>query len=145
MGGAVVSCTLAIASAAGLGLDGHFAWRNRPNHPGQVIVLACGVSIASVIVVWTLPAEGCTAMLTALSTSIILTWLSTLLLGAVVLSEVRRRNLATSMRLYRSMVNALPDCLNIKDLVGRFLAANPATARLMLATAPDDLNEWSAP
>lgn len=140
MGGAVVSGALAIASAAGLGLAGHFAWRNRPNHLGQVIALACGVAVASVIVVWTLPAEGRTAMLPALSASILLTWLSTLLLGAVVLSEVRRRNLATSNMLYRSMVDALPDCLNIKDIDGRFLAANPATARLMRAAAPADLN-----
>jgi diguanylate cyclase (GGDEF)-like protein/PAS domain S-box-containing protein len=41
--------------------------------------------------------------------------------------------------LYRAVVEALPDCLNVKDTEGRFLAANSATARLMGAASADDL------
>ncbi|WP_244661706.1 diguanylate cyclase domain-containing protein [Mesorhizobium huakuii] len=37
------------------------------------------------------------------------------------------------------MVDALPDCLNIKDVDGRFLAANPATAHLMRAATVKNL------
>jgi PAS domain-containing protein len=40
---------------------------------------------------------------------------------------------------YRAMVEALPDCLNVKDTEGRFLAANSATARLMGAAAAENL------
>ena len=64
---------------------------------------------------------------------------ATLLLGAVLVLEARRRELVTINGYYQSMVNALPDCLNIKDLEGRFLAANPATARLMGAATAQDL------
>lgn len=60
-----------------------------------------------------------------------LTFATALLLGLLLATESVSRRLALSNHQYRAMVDALPDCLNIKDREGRFLAANPATAQLM--------------
>jgi diguanylate cyclase (GGDEF)-like protein/PAS domain S-box-containing protein len=51
--------------------------------------------------------------------------------------ELKRRH--NENALYRAMVQELPDCLNVKGLEGRFIAANPATARLMGASSPEAL------
>jgi diguanylate cyclase (GGDEF)-like protein/PAS domain S-box-containing protein len=45
--------------------------------------------------------------------------------------ELKRQEATTLNRMYRAIIEALPDCLNAKDLEGRFIAANPATAALM--------------
>jgi diguanylate cyclase (GGDEF)-like protein/PAS domain S-box-containing protein len=139
LGGAVVAGAVTILFALALGLAGHFLAKRRPRHLGHVVVLACFVSMATLPSVFILPADARNALLPALAEPMLLTLLSTTLLGAVMLAETRRRDLALSNRLYRSMVEALPDCLNIKDLEGRFLAANPATARLMGAASSADL------
>ena len=57
--------------------------------------------------------------------------LSTLLSGLAIVEELRRHVVTLENRLYRSVIEALPDCLNAKDANGRFLIANPATAELM--------------
>lgn len=139
LGGAVMAGAVTILFALALGQAGHFLTKRRPRHLGHIVVLACFVSMATLPAVFTLPADARNALLPALAEPMLLTLLSTTLLGAVMLAETRRRDLALSNRLYRSMVEALPDCLNIKDLEGRFLAANPATARLMGAASSADL------
>lgn len=59
---------------------------------------------------------------------------------AFVLSiELSRRLEYSTLELYREMVDALPDCLNAKDLNGKFIVANQATARLMKAQDQSDL------
>jgi PAS domain S-box-containing protein len=47
--------------------------------------------------------------------------------------------LARDRNLLRTLIDDLPDCIYVKDVQGRFLAANLATARLMGAAAPSDL------
>lgn len=59
---------------------------------------------------------------------------STLLAGVAIIQETRRHDATMENRMYRSIIEALPDCLNAKDLDGRFIAANPATAEMMGAT-----------
>ena len=41
--------------------------------------------------------------------------------------------------LLRALIDNLPDCIYVKDSQSRFLAANPAAARLMGVANPDDL------
>ncbi|WP_245294928.1 diguanylate cyclase [Pararhizobium antarcticum] len=53
--------------------------------------------------------------------------------------ELKRQEATNLNRIYRAIIEALPDCLNAKDLEGRFIAANPATADLMGATRSADL------
>lgn len=68
-----------------------------------------------------------------------LTMLGTVFAGLIMRQELRRRSLSRSNRIYRQFVEALPDCLNVKDREGRFVAANSATARLMGAPDVDSL------
>ncbi|TGR76774.1 PAS domain S-box protein, partial [Mesorhizobium sp. M2D.F.Ca.ET.223.01.1.1] len=60
-------------------------------------------------------------------------------MGVLLDRQQRRRDLATSNMIYRAMVRELPDCLNIKDVDGRFIAANRATAEMMRAASVEDL------
>jgi diguanylate cyclase (GGDEF)-like protein/PAS domain S-box-containing protein len=60
-------------------------------------------------------------------------FVSTATAGLAILQERRRLVITNENRIYRAIIEALPDCLNAKDLAGRFVAANPATANLMKA------------
>lgn len=60
-----------------------------------------------------------------------LVFTSTLLAGSAILLEKRRSETARANEIYGAIMDALPDCLNAKDMYGRFLVANPATAVLM--------------
>jgi PAS domain S-box-containing protein len=51
----------------------------------------------------------------------------------------RMREAGEINSLYRSAIENLPDCINIKDTSGRFLIANEATADLMQAKSAADL------
>ena len=59
--------------------------------------------------------------------------------GMLLRTEMRRRESEIVNLVYRQAIEALPDCLNVKDTDGRFIIANAATARLMLANDADDL------
>lgn len=68
-----------------------------------------------------------------------LSFLGTLVIGVLLDRQIRRRELSMANMIYNAMVRELPDCLNMKDLGGRFLVANPATANLMQAGSAEDL------
>lgn len=68
-----------------------------------------------------------------------LNYLSILLAGSVIVHENRRSLVARTNEIYGAVMDALPDCLNAKDPQGRFLVANPATAKLMGAASKDQL------
>ena len=139
LGGAVMSGLIGIALAVGIGVVGHAVHRSRSIQFADVGALASFMALSGTLVVWTLPVETREIILKYLWATVSMSFIGTFLLGILLLQEHRRRILSTSNRLYRSMVDALPDCLNIKDLDGRFLAANPATAALMKATGPAEL------
>lgn len=62
-------------------------------------------------------------------------------LSAVVLRQDRiSMRMAKENLIYRKIIEALPDSLNVKDKEGRFIAANPATARLMQAASTEALS-----
>ncbi len=69
----------------------------------------------------------------------VFTFLSTIIIGVLIDRQIRRRELATANAIYHAMVRELPDCLNMKDVDGRFLVANPATAELMAAGSAENL------
>ena len=47
--------------------------------------------------------------------------------------------LAHERDLLRTLIDNLPDCIYVKDVEGRFVAANLATARVMGASAPEEI------
>lgn len=65
---------------------------------------------------------------------LLLNFAGTLISTFLVRIDVLRRNSAQLTELHKQIVSALPDALNVKDLQGRFLLANAATAKLMGAT-----------
>ncbi|WP_374312887.1 diguanylate cyclase [Dongia sp.] len=65
---------------------------------------------------------------------------ATCLLSALAMAkEVRRQGMARTNTIYSAIMAALPDCLNVKDENGKFIAANPATAKLMRAASSESL------
>lgn len=140
LGGNILLAALQIVTVACIGLVGH---TRRYSHLGRyrdIVGLAAAILVANVILS-ALRAHlyGSAIFSESNLAQMLLSFLATLALGILLLHENRRRELARSNLLYRSMVDALPDCLNIKDLDGRFLAANPATASLMRARSPSEL------
>src|SRR6185369_17311311 len=65
--------------------------------------------------------------------STLLIFVSVAMSGLAIYQERRRLEALQSRRIFKAVVETLPDCLNVKDLEGRFIAANPATAELMQA------------
>lgn len=137
LGGTVLPAVTFILLAMGLGLAGYALRRGRPATLFHVVTLACGVVvITSGLIALAFPQL---ASFAGLRLPMFYVFSAILLLGAVLVLEARRRELLVVNNYYQSMVNALPDCLNIKDLNGRFLAANPATSRLMETATAQDL------
>ncbi|MBL8907356.1 MAG: diguanylate cyclase [Rhizobiales bacterium] len=137
LGGAFLAGASFIVLAMAIGLAGYALRRGKPVMLAHVVLLAFAV-VGATLGLMKLAFPSFVTM-TALWIPSFYTFSATLLLGAVLILEARRRELLTSSAYYQSMVNALPDCLNIKDLDGRFLAANPATSVLMDSASPQDL------
>ncbi|MGN6549404.1 MAG: diguanylate cyclase [Pararhizobium sp.] len=107
--------------------------------PGMVL-LGCAAATANVLGLLLLPHAILLATIERMALpASTLTLLGTVFAGLIIRQEFRRRALSRSNRVYRQLVEALPDCLNVKDRHGRFLAANSATARLMGAPNVDAL------
>jgi diguanylate cyclase (GGDEF)-like protein/PAS domain S-box-containing protein len=66
-------------------------------------------------------------------------FVSTFFASFAISQELKRQRLVQENLIYRAVFEALPDCLNAKDLGGRFIAANSATASLMGARGVADL------
>jgi PAS domain S-box-containing protein len=66
-------------------------------------------------------------------------FVAVLVAGMAIRNERRRNADARTNHIYHAIIDALPDSLNAKDLQGRFIAANPGTARLMKASSAEDL------
>lgn len=129
-----------IALSAMIGLIGQrllAARRMRYTHVG----LFASATTASVMVAYLLfPAGMRVEMLRQTGLPIaLLVFLGALFVGSVLLKERRRREVAEVNTMYRSMVETLPDSLNMKDTSGRFVIANHATAALMGARSAEDL------
>lgn len=137
LGGAFLAGGSFIVLAMVIGFVGYTLRRGKPATLAHVVLLAFALVGATLGLMQV--AFPSFVTVTGLWIPSFYTFSATLLLGAVLLLEAQRRELVTINGYYQSMVNALPDCLNIKDLQGRFLAANPATARLMGAATTQDL------
>jgi diguanylate cyclase (GGDEF)-like protein/PAS domain S-box-containing protein len=141
LGGAGVGAgLLAIAGAFGVGLAGHALTRGRAVMWFDVAYLGMGTASSSILAFLLLPEEIIARAFNeaALPFGIVL-FLSTFVFGSAVVHDRHRRAALAQNQIYRAVIEALPDCLNAKDLEGRFLVANPATARLMQAVSAEAL------
>lgn len=137
--GAVPGC-IGIALAAGIGHIGYLLCRDRAVGYRHLVGLAACVAVTNLLTALLLPRAVWTVLLPDFGPVLFAAILATVaLLGAALLTVQRREELATVNTLYRAMVEALPDSLNVKSVDGRFMAANAATARLMDAGGPERL------
>lgn len=70
-------------------------------------------------------------MATAAIPSTLAIFAAVLVPGFAIVSDRKRRETAQENQLYRAVIEALPDSLNVKDIDGAFILANPATAALI--------------
>ncbi|MBZ9995752.1 diguanylate cyclase [Mesorhizobium sp. BH1-1-4] len=125
-----------IAAAMLVGIAGNLALRGRRPTMIDIMILGAAAAAASLLGLSVLPRDVLQMVLpkVALPSSLLI-FVSVVLSGLTLYQERRRLEALQSRRIYKAVVETLPDCLNVKDLDGRFIAANPATAALM--HAPD--------
>ncbi len=130
--GGVVS----IVACAAVGIGGYLVRRGRAATMRDVLGFAVATSLAVPIGFLVLPAAIRLPTLVEGGPVIaVMTFMATMVAGLALADADRRRETARANRFYRSIIDALPEPLNAKDLDGRFLAANPATADQL--KAPD--------
>ena len=129
-GDGAIGGIVSIVLAAAVGICGNVMLHRRIATMREIFVLAAASSVAAMIGFLALPPAIMLAAFTAAGPPIaIMSFVATVFMGLTVVDADRRREVAHTNLFYRSIIDALPEPLNAKDLDGRFLAANPATAR----------------
>lgn len=115
-----------------IGIAGYYATRKGNARPRDIFVLALVTTLSTSATFFLLPGNmGSTLLREIGPANAVLTFVSTLVAGLGGILEQRRRRSEKDNELYAAVLEALPNPLNVKDLGGRFLAANSATAELM--------------
>lgn len=130
---------IGMATASGL-IAHHFA-RERIPSGKTILVIAIAVIFSGTAGFFV---KVPTAQWSVVMPSVVLPFALLLFTSSVVaclaIGQEMKRHEATHLnRIYRAIIEALPDCLNAKDLDGRFIAANPATADLMRSGTVENL------
>ncbi|WP_192250391.1 hybrid sensor histidine kinase/response regulator [Mesorhizobium silamurunense] len=137
--GASVGVTSILITAV-VGLAWHHIVAVRSRTMFDIVGLGVSVALAGLITLLVIPSQVVAGFVQQSTfPSLVFRFLSTFIIAVLLDRQQRRRKLATSNMIYRAMVRELPDCLNIKDAEGRFIAANPATAELVRAASVEDL------
>ncbi|MGJ7043083.1 diguanylate cyclase (GGDEF)-like protein/PAS domain S-box-containing protein [Shinella sp. BE166] len=124
---------IAIAAAVGMAAY-HLKKDQRPSFPA-ILVFSATVAVSGLLGFLALPRDTLIAIApTVLLPTTIIVFASTLMISLAIASELRRREMTQKNHIYKVVIDSLPDCLNVKDVEGRFIVANPATASLMKAT-----------
>ncbi|WP_027035913.1 hybrid sensor histidine kinase/response regulator [Mesorhizobium ciceri] len=131
---------MGILITAIVGIAWHHIVAARSRTMYDIFGLGVTVALAGLITLLVIPAQAVTGLVQQSTfPSLVFRFLSTIIIGVLLDRQQRRRELLMSNMTYRAMVRELPDCLNIKDVDGRFIAANPATAEMVRAASVDDL------
>ncbi|MDN5926215.1 MAG: response regulator [Hyphomicrobiales bacterium] len=129
-----------ICVAAAIGLVCHGIVRARRRTIVDIFGLGTAVALGGLVSFLAFPAELRLELMQRTAAPLLLvTFISTIVIGVLIDRQLRRRELSATNMIYNAMVRELPDCLNIKDLDGRFVVANPATAALMCAGQAENL------
>lgn len=139
-GAGVFAGLIGTALATSIGLSLFWFRRKRPIGFHHILQLAALSSAAVPLGVAFMPAEIRQLVFSGpILPAICLIFTGVLLSGSAILHDNRRYQSAKINELHAAVMQALPDCVNVKDLDGRFVIANQATARLMGAKTTDDL------
>ena len=131
---------IGIGAVTVTGMVAHVLRRGKPPTIRSLAVFAAVVAPVSITGIFFLPADFRSVLLGSVGVpSILINATSVLLVGFAVVHQLRSLRTAAENELYRSLMDAFPEPLNAKDIDGRFIAANPATARVMRAPTAADL------
>ncbi|WP_322415374.1 diguanylate cyclase [Mesorhizobium huakuii] len=123
-----------IAATMLVGIAGNLALRGRRPTMADIMILGAATACGSLLGLSVLPRSIVQTVLPqVVFPSTLLIFVSVAMSGLALYQERRRLEALQSRRIFKTVVETLPDCLNVKDLDGRFIAANPATAELMQA------------
>ncbi|WP_162292661.1 sensor domain-containing diguanylate cyclase [Hartmannibacter diazotrophicus] len=131
---------LMTAAATAVGIAAHHLLHGRRPTERDLLWLAILLSTGAMVgeaVLYLARADGNEGLLIPLAG--ILTFVAALVSGLTCIAEEARREATAATRFFRAIVDTLPDGLSVKDKDGRFLAANPATARHLGADRPADV------
>lgn len=133
---AVIGISIALIT----GLGGRLLLRRRAPAIGDVFMLGVATAGASIFGFFLLPAEIRDSLFVEVAPELmVLTLVAVSVAGITIVNDERRRVAARQNELYGAILAALPNPLNVKDMQGRFLAANPATADLLRAKSPSEV------
>ena len=128
---------IAVVTLAGVAVG---VWQSRSTSRRSIVLFAIIVAPISAAGVPFLPGSVPNSVASTLVfSSAGATFLGLLLIGLSTSNELHRLRTGAENTLYRSLIEALPEALNVKDVDGRFIAANSATARLMHARDASEL------
>jgi PAS domain-containing protein len=135
LGGAGVPAAMfSIVVTMAIAIAGHRMLHGRSPQLGAVIVLALATAAVSLVSTLLLPLAFWVFVLPRVAVpSAVIIFAAIAATGATIVIELRRREVEAENRLYRALIDSLPEQMNAKDAEGRFLLANPATAELMQA------------
>jgi len=129
-----------IGIAAFVGIAGRYLLKGQTPTTVDVLYLAVATAVSGLAGFFFLPRDiWMKAVPTVGLPLATVNFVSTIVAGLAVIQEINRRDTARTNRIYRAIIDALPDPLNVKDVDGHFLASNPATAVLMHADGPQAL------
>lgn len=119
---------LAILFAAAVGIGA--GWRD--DHAilniRRIVLMSLGLAIVPQITILVLPPEIWSDVLRALPLMVPLQCLAALLAALMIRAELKQRAKLGEADLYRSIIEAMPESLTVKDRDGRFLLANRVAA-----------------
>ncbi len=122
-----------------VGLVGHSIARGRPTKALGLAALSACVALAKPVCSFALLHSRFSSNSDKIISLALLSFGCTWLVLLSMQREERLRALLAQDSVYRAIIRALPDSLNAKDRDSRFIAVNPATARLMNAASPADM------
>lgn len=132
---------IGIGISAAIGLVAYYSWTRRGQQKyWHILAFSLAVPAGVLAGLFILPKEMWPTSLPDIAGPLGATiFLATVCCTLAIFQEQRRLAAVRRTAVYEAIINALPDCLNVKDVEGRFVAANPATARLMGAKSAHDL------
>lgn len=132
-GSGVPPAIVSLVAVFAIGLAGRLLMRGAQPSYGHLALLAAAVTLTPFASMPLVPANFRSDFLQILPALSTLTFIAVCVAGALAVGDLRRRMSERQNAIYRAVIEALPNALNVKDRAGRFVVANDATARLMHA------------
>lgn len=108
--------------------------------PAAVVLLAILQSAMVQLAVLAIPGPAGVAAFSTTFPALLLIVFVAVAMGSIAMAqELKWRRLQKMNAIYKTVIDELPDCLNVKDLRGQFVMTNPATAKLMQAPGAEAL------